>query len=98
MTQTKTVSLKVHRNRAISRHATEMRKGIRECASRAKDDFGDRLQGYTVVIWTNDGHAAAFWDGTETLGPCPVGEYANHIIRRVQHQQDAERMVFGDEE
>ena len=63
------VSLTAHKSNLARRRAKTYRREIADCARWSARNMDAPLAGYAVVMWTEEGESAAFWEGTEQLGP-----------------------------
>lgn len=92
----KPVSLTVHKNTLRKRRARRLCDDIRQCAKRAAEDYGDRLTGYAVVLWTGN-EGKAYWDQGD-LGGVFVEDHVSTILRRQVGMRDARRLIEPEDD
>lgn len=92
----KPASLTVHKNTRAKRRARRLCDDIRQCARRASEDYGDRLTGYAVVIWSKD-EGKAYWD-QGNLGGVFVEDHVSTILRRQVAMRDARRLIDPEDD
>lgn len=94
----KPISLSVHKNQRARRHAKEMRDDIRLGVEIAQRDFGTDWRGYVLVMWDDQGSSMTNWAGVESLGVCPLDEFARIAIGRKKAKRDVADVLYPEDD